>query len=147
MECGKYQEQVSLMIDGELNASLMEALSAHMEGCADCRRFHERLRAVDDTLRKVRPDAYPPTLAARVKERLSRRRNQRVQSDFAVWVRVPVMAMMVLLALGLGNMAGRSISELFSNGQMAASIELIAPDSGSSFSDVLLDLGTEENQQ
>jgi anti-sigma factor RsiW len=145
MACGKYKEQISSMLDGELNASLSVALSAHMGLCEDCRGFHEHLSSLDDALRNASPD-HVPALAARVKDRLSRRKNHR-QRDFSMWRRVPAMAMIVLLALGLGNMMGRSISDLFTNGRTVASLEFIAPDSENSFSEVLLDLGAEENQQ
>ncbi len=57
------------------------------------------------------------------------------------------MAMIVLLALGLGNLAGRSISDIFTKGQAQTSLELIAPDSDNSLSDALLELGAEENHQ
>ncbi|MBI5248502.1 MAG: zf-HC2 domain-containing protein [Desulfomonile tiedjei] len=147
MKCAEYKKQISLMIDGELDARSSEALSDHLAFCSDCRRFRERLNAVNVALIKASPTINGSVLAERVKDGLYHRKNRRLQSDFPAWGRVPVVAMLVLLAIGLGNMAGRSISELFINGETAASIELIAPDSGNSFSDVLLGLGTEENQQ
>lgn len=146
MECGNFKEQISLMIDGELSASSSEALSAHMAGCPDCRTFYERLTAVDNAVKAAMPAIHGPLLAQRVKEKLAGRKVRRLQTDFTAWRRVPVMAMIVLVALGLGNLAGRSISELFSNGQSAAVIEAVSSDSGNSFSDVLLELGTEESQ-
>ena len=137
------QEQISSMLDGELNASLSEALSAHMALCEDCREFHEHLNSLNGVLRNASPDNAP---WQRGKDHLARRENHR-QRDFSMWRRVPAMAMIVLLALGLGNMMGRSISNLFINGRTVASLEFIAPDSENSFSEVLLDLGAEENQQ
>ncbi len=145
MACDKYKEQISSMLDGELNASLSEALSAHMALCEDCREFHEHLNSLNGVLRNASPD-HVPALAARVKDHLARRENHR-QRDFSMWRRVPAMAMIVLLALGLGNLMGRSISNLFINGRTVASLEFIAPDSENSFSEVLLDLGAEENHQ
>jgi anti-sigma factor RsiW len=147
MECGKYKEQISLMIDGELGVSASAALKAHMAGCPDCRRFHERLNALGITLSSTLSVDPSSALAERVKERLARRRNHRLERDPVLWRRVPVMAMIVLLALGLGNLAGRSISDLFTSGQNHNSLELIAPDSESSLSDALIELSAEENHQ
>jgi anti-sigma factor RsiW len=147
MECGKYKEQISLMIDGELSVSASEALKAHMAACPDCRRFHERLDALGIILSSTSSVEPRPALAERIKEGLARRKNHRLERDPVLWRRVPVMAMIVLLALGLGNLAGRSISDLLTSGQDHTSLELIASDSESSLSDALLELGAEENHQ
>lgn len=147
MECGKYKEQISLMIDGELSVSASEALKAHVVGCPDCRRFHERLNALRVTLSRTAFVQPRPALAQRVKEGLARRKDHRLARDPVLWRRVPVMAMIVLLALGLGNLAGRSISDLFVSSQPQSPLELMAPDSESSLSDALLEIGAEENHR
>ncbi len=147
MECGKYKEQISLMIDGELDISASEALKAHLADCPECRRFHARLHALNMALGSVSCFAAGPALAERVKERLSRRKSHRFASDSVIWLKVPVMAMIILLAIGLGNLAGRSISDFITSTGLHSSAELIASDSENSLSDALLDLSAEENHQ
>jgi predicted anti-sigma-YlaC factor YlaD len=147
MDCEAYKKQISMMIDGELNPSAEKALRVHLENCSDCRQFCHQLTDLGVALRLSSPALSTPFLATRIKERLLRRNNWMLQDGLKLWTGIPAMAIIALLALGLGNMAGKSITELFSNGQIASTIELIAPDSDSSLSDALLELGMEENHK
>jgi predicted anti-sigma-YlaC factor YlaD len=142
MNCENFKERLSAMLDGELASS--DALSAHEASCPDCRTFHEQLILLNNTLGNLPHPTPSHDLAARVKDRLTRGNSRQRE---LVWRKLPVFAMVVLLAIGLGNLAGRSISELYMQNPLASSLDLIAPDQGNSLSDMLAEFGSEENSQ
>lgn len=49
-DCAKYEEWISLSLDGELTESQKTELAAHLELCPRCRRLDEAFRAVSSTL-------------------------------------------------------------------------------------------------
>jgi anti-sigma factor RsiW len=142
MNCEDFKERLSALLDGELASS--DALSAHEASCPDCRTFHEHLILLNSTLESLPRPNPSLDLAERVKDRLTRGDSRQRE---LVWRKLPVFAMVVLLAIGLGNLAGRSISELYMQNPHASSLDLIAPDQGNSLSDVLVEFGSEENSQ
>jgi hypothetical protein len=57
----------SALADGEGDARGIEALSAHLSGCAECARFGERVRALSALARDLPAEEAPPGLAERVR--------------------------------------------------------------------------------
>jgi len=87
-------------------------------------------------------------LAARVKVRLAEQNAPRREKRFPLaWAQVPLFAMIVLLAIGAGNLAGRSMTEILLGEQSEAKLEYLLTDAGQSFSDIVLDMGVEENSR
>jgi anti-sigma factor RsiW len=142
MNCEDFKERLSALLDGELASN--DALTAHEASCPDCRTFHEQLILLNDTLEHLPHPNPSPDLAARVKDRLTRGDSRQRE---LVWRKLPVFAVVVLLAIGLGNLAGRSISELYMQNPHASALDLIVPDQGNSLSDVLVEFGSEDNSQ
>jgi hypothetical protein len=60
---------------------------------------------------------------------------------------VPLLALIVLLAIGVGNLAGRSMTEILVGDQSEAKLEYLLTDAGQSFSDIVLDIAVEENSR
>jgi hypothetical protein len=88
----------------------------------------------------------PPELANRVKARISSRGDQPSYGMFSpVWKQVPIIAMTVLLAIGVGNLAGRSVSDLFLSDRAETMLEMVTPDAGESLADLVMGVETEEN--
>lgn len=52
MNCQAAREALELQFSGEPNAATDAALRAHLEGCASCREFSERLARVDTALER-----------------------------------------------------------------------------------------------
>ena len=50
MNCDKIQIQLSEMIDGELAPELIDEVRSHLESCPECRKFYEKLRALDSNI-------------------------------------------------------------------------------------------------
>ena len=87
-------------------------------------------------------------LASRVKARLAEENAPRRIRRFPLaWAQVPVFAMIVLLAIGLGNLAGRSMTEILVGDQSEAKLEYLLTDAGQSFSDIVLNIAVEENSR
>jgi hypothetical protein len=55
--------------------------------------------------------------------------------------------MLLVLALGLGNMAGKSMTSYFLDGQPDTKAEFPTLDTDNSLADAVLDLGSEENSR
>ena len=146
MDCRDCQQRVSMLVDGELGEVLTEEVTRHLTACPDCRRVYERISHVSDVMRSFADLAPSSTLAERVKARIAVERERGDEKVFLpVWGRVSLMAMLILLAVGLGNLAGRSMNEMLTVDHSEQILELIAPSQGQSFSDALITLGTEEN--
>jgi hypothetical protein len=65
----------------------------------------------------------------------------------SAWRPVPLFALIVLLAIGVGNLAGRSMTEILVGDQSEAKLEYLLTDAGQSFSDIVLDIAVEENSR
>ena len=50
-------------------------------------------------------------------------------------------------AIGVGNLAGRSMTEILVGDQSEAKLEYLLTDAGQSFSDIVLDIAVEENSR
>lgn len=68
IDCETARELISASLDGELVTSQADALSAHLEECADCRYFAERLGVLVDVLQSVEPVAPPAGLRQRIEK-------------------------------------------------------------------------------
>ena len=72
MSCGE-QENLTALLDGELDAGQAERLRAHVEGCRSCREALELLKLSYDALEHVEPFEVPRGFASRVKARARKR--------------------------------------------------------------------------
>ena len=146
MECRTYERMISRLVDGELPTSASEELGRHLSACPECSRVYQRMSALNRALGSIEPAAPKATLVERVKARVSdQRRTLEAREAIPSWYRVPLMAMVVLLALGLGNLAGRSVSQIIGSAHPEQTLEWLTPDQGQSFADVVIELGSEEN--
>jgi anti-sigma factor RsiW len=148
MNCQSHQKNISKLLDGELGPAAAAELLRHLAACGDCRRVHERMTFMDRDLKALALAEAPPELANRVKARISSLGDQPSHGIFSpVWKQVSILAMTVLLAIGAGNLAGRSVSNLFLHDRAESMLEMVAPDAGESLADLLMDVGTEENSR
>jgi anti-sigma factor RsiW len=148
MDCNEYQKQISMLIDGELGESSSQALKTHLSSCSACSRSYERLEALHKTLNDVGLSWPPLGLASRVKGRLAEQSARTRGRIFAsAWRQVPLFALIVLLAIGLGSLAGRSMSEILLGDTSETKLQYLISDAGQSFSDIVLDLAVEENSR
>ncbi len=148
MECSDYQIRISALIDSELGEPSPEALKKHLAACSDCRNTYERMAAMNKSLTAVGLYGPPSALAARVKAKLGDAGAQSARRYFPpAWGRVPLFAMIVLLAIGLGNLAGRSMTEIVTGNKSDTKLDYLLADAGQSFSDIVLDIAGEENSR
>jgi anti-sigma factor RsiW len=147
MECRKFLQDLSVLIDGELEPAAAAALSRHIEECPGCRQAHALMVELNLGLKAASP-VPSQVLAARVKQRIA---EVQPRTEFTVldtaFSRLVLMAMIALLALGVGNLAGRSIDTILGSHRSENVIEIVMSDPGSSLADEVMDLGHEENGQ
>lgn len=148
MKCGTYQKEISLLVDGLLDEPTLGALTAHLDACPECRRVHEGMLACNEMLRSVSAPVPDEGLSVRVKERIASYRQSREGGrPMPLWGSVPLAALLVLLALGVGSLAGRSLTGLISPARPEATLEFLVADNGSSFADVMLDMRAGEGSR
>lgn len=146
MSCIKYQQMISRMIDGELHGVPAEELRLHMGRCSDCRTFLQRMTALDQDLKTIEYVLPHSALAELVKERIGSLGTGAVERHwFRPWMQIPLAAVLVLCAFGVGNLAGKSLSKMIVPERQMSAIDLLATDAGHSFTDVLLEIGGEDN--
>jgi anti-sigma factor RsiW len=107
-------EQLSALIDGELEDRERRQVDLHLEACPGCRARLEGLRAAAASLASLGPLAAAMPLeadrdrpirigAAGVRTQLERRRSRRPEADLRLWW--PALALIALIA-GVGGSLG-----------------------------------------
>ena len=61
-------EEIMAFIDGEISVAEAQAVSAHLEDCAECAALADELRATSRSLVRWEVEAMPPRLEASIKE-------------------------------------------------------------------------------
>lgn len=149
MDCNHYQKSISILMDGESGAHSSEALEKHLAACPACRNAYEQMLQLNNTLNTFGLYSSPSTLASNVKACLAERNVQHKGRPFSrAWRQVPLFVTLVLLAIGLGNLAGRSISEILADSFSSETrLQYLFTDAGQSFSDIVMDIAAEENSR
>jgi anti-sigma factor (TIGR02949 family) len=148
MDCDDYQKHMSMLIDGELGQHSLQALETHLAACSGCRNAYGRMAALNSALKDVNLYRPPSMLASRVKARFAEESGSpSARLIPSAWRPVPLFALIVLLAIGVGNLAGRSMTEILVGDQSEAKLEYLLTDAGQSFSDIVLDIAVEENSR
>jgi anti-sigma factor RsiW len=149
MDCHQRENRISMLLDGELQPSESEELVRHMATCKSCRMVYDGMLALNlDLNASVKHLVMPPNLPTRIKERISAARNEEFDRGIAIiWRRAPIVAMIALLAIGLGNLAGRSVSNILWSDRQNTIVQAIMPDTGESLGDLLMNVVPEGNSQ
>ncbi len=146
MNCQSHQKNISMLLDGELGPDAAAELLRHLADCVVCRRVYERMTCLNGDLRALALAEAPRELADKVKARISSLEDQPSYGIFSpVWKQASTLAVTILLAIGVGNLAGRSVSNLFLYDHAESTLEMVVPDAGESLADLVVDIGTEEN--
>ena len=141
MNCTEYRKRISLLVDGELAEHARAPLMKHLDACPMCRAFSEEIAALDSSVRALRTPGPDPALALRVRESIAERRSaDEPGRGFPKWAAVAATAAMIVTAVGLGNLAGRSIGDMISRAPASAQLEYLLPDAGQSFADMFTEL-------
>jgi anti-sigma factor RsiW len=148
MDCRQYEIQISRLFDGELDGASAESVRSHLDVCPECRLFHERVVSLDAGLRAVANSSPVPDFGPLVRTRLERLRQPWITRALVPqWAGVPLMAALVLIAVGLGHMAGKSMTQAISLSSSEETAEFLMLERGPSLSDVAMEIGSEEPRQ
>jgi anti-sigma factor RsiW len=142
MNCSRFQQDLSALLDGELDGPRKEALKGHLLECPECSLALSQMRTVTDQVRYLsRQTMAGELLADKVKQRIDERTARRTMAQgLRVWGRVPLFAALVLIALGMGNFAGRSVSQVLFPTTHESLNETMLLENGESFGDIFLEL-------
>ena len=144
----EYQKQISLLLDGELDSASHRKLVDHLSECADCVRVYEDMVSLNDSLATVKFSLADHALANKVKARISG--DSSSVSDawkFSLLKQVPIWALIAALAVGVGDKAGKTLTEALSAQDTTPKIDTLLQDNSESLSDIALDFGMAENSQ
>lgn len=148
MQCSTFQKQISMMLDGALDEADAAALKAHMQGCGHCQAFYDRITTIDAALKSAAMASPSPILANRIKANLADQRARRAERDaFPAWSRVPLAALLLLVAIGLGNLAGQSLHEMFTHQRADVVLDQLIPGQNGWVSDAFMEMGGEEQSR
>jgi anti-sigma factor RsiW len=121
MRCAEARDKLGAFVDGELHSPLADALTGHLQHCADCRRACARLEKLASLLEATAVPAVPQALAKVVVERTFEQNASRQRPAFPVrllgpWraLSTPVrIAAAVVLVVGLsaGAAMGRFVGQ------------------------------------
>jgi anti-sigma factor RsiW len=146
MDCGEYLRQISKHIDGELSEEDRKRVETHMSECSECSAFFQRMTSVNNAISSA-PLAYNRrALIQKVKDRLDQRTAPDKQR-LSLWEALPIYALLLILALGLGNLAGSSLYRVIPDHQANAALELLAPEHENSLAEAILDIGGDLNSK
>ncbi len=141
MKCKEFQKQISKLIDKELPGNYRDALFDHLQSCSECSRFYERAERIEMTLNAALRVAPDTALAQSVKDRIAQKRKGIVPEHSPVfWKRVPVYALVALLAVGVGNIAGKTLTQAFLDQSPETTLELLIPNGIEYVSDIFGDM-------
>lgn len=148
MDCSKWQEQLSKRLDGEATNSEVSDVMEHIAGCEGCKRTFERMGVLNDSLRSLSAPLPRTDLARAAKAVLFGKRTSSVNSSsFAVWRKVPVLIVILLLAVGLGNFAGRSMADLLQERGADTGTSFLEQHADTSLADVVLEINSQETSR
>jgi len=138
-----------MLLDGELEPSASDELLAHIAACKTCRSLHERIIALNADMEALaQASTIPSDVATRVKERILAVKSREYHRHLPlVWRQVPIVVMTALLAIGVGNLAGRSVSKILFSERIDSAMEVLMPDTGESLGDLLMDVVPEESSR
>jgi len=142
MNCSQFQRDLSALLDGELPGCNKETLEFHLRECPACSRDWERMRSVTEQVRHLGFRSMPDdALAEKVKQRIAEKASPGTMvQGLRVWGRVPLFAALVLIALGMGEFAGRSVIEAVFPTTHGSYYEGALLENGTSFGDIFLEL-------
>lgn len=108
MPCNELSRQLDDFMDGALTARASEALTRHVESCADCQAVHAAERSLRSSLARLpvdapSPDYYERALAFARRQR--RRNDPRRSSRFGSFALAAVATMVI--AIGVATLSDR----------------------------------------
>lgn len=68
VDCGKYFEKISELLDGELDSDAAETIRKHIEACPECRVCWATFRKSVELFRNLDDESYPPNMLDDLKE-------------------------------------------------------------------------------
>jgi anti-sigma factor RsiW len=145
MDCRKCEQLLSSYIDGELDGEAILDLEDHIKTCSACNALLDKFREMTQVIKSARMPHMRPGLIvdtiALVKNKGGRQSGH--SESLRVWGRVPVFGVILLIALSLGGMAGKSVSEVLLGNTESRVDLLVIEDPG--IADVFVELDSTGN--
>jgi anti-sigma factor RsiW len=146
MDCHERQRQISMLLDGELSDSRAKDLKDHLASCAECREVLGRMESLSVDLAGIKPALPETALAAKVKQSISERTKPSKGMGFLPgWVQAPLVVMTILVAVSIGHLAGRSLSEIFTTVPAEQDLVLLMQNHSPSFADAVAAFDSKES--
>jgi len=136
--------KISSWLDGELGEGEIRDLERHLAACPHCRRFFEVSQGVNAGMRS-KGHVLPPTDLTKKVEDIALWRTRRVFTGrFPIWLQVPVAAVLLIAAIGLGGLSGNRLSAILMASGADDTIEFVSTKDDVSIEDFISGLDDEE---
>ncbi|MBU8923246.1 MAG: zf-HC2 domain-containing protein [Bacteroidales bacterium] len=114
MDCMEYRKSASRVLDGEADAAEEKQLMLHLDGCEDCRLFHESLQVVSAMHREL-VETTPPSGILEIVLETTRGRD-RIPGWWKIGISAAA-AVVILLGVRIGDYISSSYSDASSPDQ------------------------------
>ncbi len=133
-------------MDGSLDGPATREALDHLTECPDCARAYEEMVSINNTLASVKLSLADRSLASKVKDRISgESKSAGYGWNFSLLKQAPIWALIAILAVGVGDKAGKTLTEALNSYDTSHDLENLIQDNGESLTDVLIDFGQSEN--
>ncbi len=105
MSCEEAMALMSARLDGELDPEQTQALEAHLQGCADCRRLLSAMEGLDQKLSQLRepaPQGLKQGVLYRIDQATGKVKKPRLRRWFGPGTALGAVAAVLVLLVGLG---------------------------------------------
>jgi hypothetical protein len=123
VNCKKAKNQISLLVDGYLDAKSQELLLQHIESCEDCRALYNDMQKTVSQLSDIKSVALPEGFENRMHFALKREATEKKKSRFLKYsvIAMPAAAAVVAVVLGVNFIvSGTSMKQALPERNMLA---------------------------
>lgn len=142
MNCAQAEKLMSLIVDNESHVQIAEDFQSHLNSCESCRSTFQSIKALDSDLR-ILGDILKSSGAGSRSSALLPMRTDKSSGGFQdiFWIRAPVFALIITIAVFLGARMGVIFSEtIWPGNQSKEEMSMFIPDQEMSVSYVMANL-------
>jgi hypothetical protein len=145
MDCRKCLELIPMLLTERLEESDSSDVRRHISLCSECGKAYDRMAVFLAGLRSMKEINATPWLAQRIKSEIAAERYPASRILLSKWVQAPVMALVILLAVGVGNLTGARLSEILVATGSEQTPAFVLDDQASSIDDLIMKIDTNES--
>jgi predicted anti-sigma-YlaC factor YlaD len=137
MKCKDVNAKLSAYLDNQTHGAQRLTIEQHVAQCKTCSNLLERLTNLNEQLRNSVPGPNPG-LTNRIKDAVFGREEKTKPRLVPVWLQAPMFALALLVAIGIGNMMGTSLTKIVAADRTEITLDQLTPNLEPTITDALL---------